>query len=79
MSKYTMYSKKENTLYIKSTVILPNCAGMPLAERRKANRAAFDMTYEQRLEAFCPEPIRKEIQAEIDRHPGCVISEYCDI
>lgn len=78
MSKYTMYSKKENALYINSDVILPDTKGMPFREHCKAYKDAFNMSYEKRLEAFCPENIRKEIQAEIDSHPGCVLSEFCD-
>lgn len=78
MSKYTMYSKKENVLYILSDVILPNTKGMALKERIKANNDAFRMSYEKRLEVFCPENIRKEIQVEINNHPGCVLSEFCN-
>lgn len=78
MIEYTMYSEKENTLYINSDVILPDTKGMPFREHCKAYDNAFKMSYEKRLEAFCPENIRKEIQAKIDSHPGCILSEFCD-
>ena len=48
MSKYTMYSKKENALYINSDVILPDTKGMPFREHCKAYKDAFNMSYEKK-------------------------------
>lgn len=78
MSRYTMYSSKDNTVYINSDVILPDTKGMSFREHCKAYKDAFKMSYEKRLETFCSKNIREEIQAEIDSHPGCLISEFCD-
>jgi hypothetical protein len=74
-----MYSKKENVLYILSDVISPNTKGMALKERIEVNKNACRMSYEKRLEMFCSDNIRKEIQVEINNHPGCILSEFCNV
>ena len=78
MSRYTMYSRKDNTVYINSDVILPDTKGMSFREHCKAYDEAFKMDYRKRLQEFCPDNIRKEIEADLDSHPGCKISEFCN-
>lgn len=65
----TMYFDKDNLLCIHSDAITKKCKTVQetLAYMRKP--------YSERIEES---PYRDRINAEIAKHPGCTISEFCD-
>jgi hypothetical protein len=71
MEKYTRFNEKRNTLYILSSVIMP-----PRGSDSHEIREAFRMTYEERLNKYCPAQIKEQILEEIRKHKGCKISEF---
>lgn len=77
--RYTFFDTKRNTLYINTDVILPNTKGMSFKEHAKKYKEAFAKSYEERLQDYCPQNIRVLVQTELDKHPGCKISEFSDL
>ena len=68
--KNTIWGEKENTLYIRTAIIMPkNCS-------REEYNKAFDLSYPERIKRYCQEDVRAEIENEIKNHPGCKISEF---
>ena len=75
----TRYDEKTNTLLINSGVISPNTKGMKLKDQFTLKKEAFNKSYTERLSDYATEEQRKKIYEEMDRHPGCSISEFMDI
>ena len=76
--KYTKFDEKRNTLYINSFAILPNVRGLGYKEHGEALGKAFTMSYIERIEAYASEEAKAEILAEMKKHEGCKISEFCN-
>ena len=74
--KITMWDEKNNTLYIASSVILPNTKGMTLKQHRDEYHKAFEMSYKERIIQFANEEQQKIIYEEMGKHEGCKISEF---
>ena len=70
------YSWKTNTLFINSNAILPDTTGMTMKERVRANKAAFALSYEERIERYATEQQKLEIRKALEEHPNCNISEF---
>ncbi len=77
--RYTFFDTKRDTLYINSNLILPDTKGMKFRDHCKKYDEAFAKSYEERLQEYCPQDIRVQIQEELDKHPGCKISEFDDL
>lgn len=80
MKEITMYNEKENTLYILSDVILPEKPKGQLSREQlkkvmEERREYFKKSYEERIALSS---YREEIMKEIEKHPNCKISEYCN-
>ena len=71
--KYTMFSEKENVLYINTNAITPR--GVGFAEIKKV----FKMPYLDRIEKYATSTAKQAILAEIKKHSGCKLSEYMNV
>ena len=78
-SRYAIFDNKRNTLYINSDLMLPKKKGGWTKEWSKEVSEAFKLTYQERLEKYCPEDIREQVQKEIKAHKGCKISEFTGV
>lgn len=76
--RFTKYDEGRNTLYINSMAILPNVRGLGFKEHGEALGKAFSMSYIERVKAYASEEAKAEILAEMKKHEGCKISEFCD-
>ena len=77
--RFAWYDSSRNTVYIKSTCILPDRNWSSKKERREAYKDAFRMTYLSRIERFASDMEKAEIMAFIKEHEGCKLSEYTDV
>ena len=68
--KITEFDQKTNTLYIYTPAIMPKSKGW------KEMKAAFAMSYEERIEKFASDKDKAEIKAALEEHKGCMISEF---
>ena len=76
MTKYTMFSERDNTLYINTDAISPSYKGMTIKECKKAIEATHNMSYEERITRYAPEMAKYIILKEIEAHRGCKLSEF---
>lgn len=76
MNQYTMFSERDNVLYINSDFISPSYKGLSIKECKKAIEATMNMSYEERIVRYAPELAKYIILKEIDAHRGCKLSEF---
>lgn len=76
MAGSVWYSQRDNTVYILSRLIEPSTVGKSPREITKIMDAVFRMSYPDRIEKYASEDAKKLIYAEIEKHPGCKISEF---
>lgn len=74
--KITIWSEKDNTLYILTEAIMPDTSKMSWKEHCKAYDEAFAMTYEERIDKFANRENKRKILEEAKKHKGCKFSEF---
>lgn len=76
--RLTLWSEKENTLYINTNAIMPDTSRMNFREHCKAYDEAFAMTYIERIYKFAKGDNKRMILEEVEKHKGCKFSEFID-
>ena len=76
MARYTFFSTKDNTLFIRTDEMLPDTTGMSWRDHCKAIDDAFKLSYDKRLELYGCEACKKEVAEQLKLHKGCKVSEF---
>jgi len=70
------YSEKDNTVMIRTDIMMPNTNGMSWNEHCKAINEAFNMTILDRIAKFTPPQYMDDIIDLINKHADAKIGEF---